>query len=504
MRRSFITHLVCLFAVPLVVVGVAMPALAQCPLSFNAASNYAAGNFPASVAVGDFNADGRPDLAVANQGSSNVSILLGNGGGGGTFQAAVNYAAGSGPVSVAVGDFNGDGSPDLAVPNGNSATVSILLGNAPPNAGTFAAPVNYAAGSIPRSVAVGDFNADGRPDLAVVNSNSANVSILLGNGDGTFLPAVNYAAGIGPVFVAVGDFNADGQPDLATANSGNNVSILLGNGNGTFQGPVNYSVGTSPQSVAVGDFNADGWPDLAVANANGNNVSILLGNANGTFQPAVNYAAGTSPRSVAVGDFNADGRPDLAVANFSSDNVSILLGNLSGTFQPAVNYAAGSGPRSVAVGDFNGDGSPDLAVANFNSNNVSVLLNTTSFLPPIITQQPVSQSVLSGGTAEFTVAATTPAGTGTLMYQWRKDGVNLSDGGTVSGATTTTLTIGPADLSDNGAAFDAVVTNDCGSARSDPAGLGVTWSCPADFDTSGTVAVPDIFAFLSAWFSGCP
>jgi len=225
-----------------------------------------------------------------------------------------------------------------------------------------------------------------------------------------------------------------------------------------------------------------------------------------SFNAASNYAAGNFPASVAVGDFNADGRPDLAVANQGSSNVSILLGNGGGggTFQAAVNYAAGSGPVSVAVGDFNGDGSPDLAVANFNSNNVSVLLNTTSFLPPIITQQPVSQSVLSGGTAEFTVAATTPAGTGTLMYQWRKDGVNLSDGGTVSGATTTTLTIGPADLSDNGAAFDAVVTNDCGSARSDPAGLGVTWSCPADFDTSGTVAVPDIFAFLSAWFSGCP
>jgi len=312
MRRSFITHLVCLFAVPLVVVGVAMPALAQCPLSFNAASNYAAGSRPYSVAVGDFNADGRPDLAVANS-------------------------------------FNGVG--------------------------------------------------------------------------------------------------------------GNNVSILLGNGGG-----------------------------------------------GGTFLPAVNYAAGTGPRSVAVGDFNADGRPDLAVANIDSNNISILLGNGggSGTFQAAVNYGAGSAPQSVAVGDFNADGRPDLAVANLFGNNVSVLLNTTlNFPAPIITQQPIAQAVLSGSTVMFTAAASSPAGAGPLSYQWRRNGVNLSNGGSISGATSAILTINPAALSDNGAAFDAVVTDDCGTARSDPAGLGVTWRCPADFNGSGVISVQDIFDFLAAYFAGC-
>ena len=145
--------------------------------------------------------------------------------------------------------------------------------------------------------------------------------------------------------MAVGDFNGDGKADLAVANYGSdNVSVLLGNGNGTFQAAVNYAAGTSPHSVAVGDFNGDGKADLAVANYGSNNVSVLLGNGNGTFQAAVNYAAGTSPCSVAVGDFNGDGKADLAVANYGSNNVSVLLGNGNGTFQAAVNYAAGTDP----------------------------------------------------------------------------------------------------------------------------------------------------------------
>ncbi len=110
---------------------------------------------------------------------------------------------------------------------------------------------------------------------------------------GLFGSAVNYNVGSGPYSVAVGDFNGDGKPDLAIANSGSNtVSILLGNGNGTFKAAANYCVGSLPESVAVGDFNGDGKPDLAVANYASGNVSILLGNGNGTFKAAVNLHRG--------------------------------------------------------------------------------------------------------------------------------------------------------------------------------------------------------------------
>jgi hypothetical protein len=319
--------------------------------------DYGAGSNPSSVAVGDFRGDGKLDLVVANDGSNNVSILLGNGDG--TFQAAVNYGVGSGsaPTSVAVGDFNGDGKLDLAVANELSNNVSILLGNGD---GTFQAAVNYGAGSTLFAVAVGDFNGDGKLDLAVADAVSDYVSVLLGNGDGTFKTAVQYVAGLEPIAVAVADFNGDGKLDLAVANDeGNSVSILLGKGNGTFQAAVNYGTGT-PGSVAVGDFNGDGKLDLVVVGGvNSDNVSVvalLLGNGDGTFQAAVNYGTGADT-SVAVGDFNGDGRLDRAfpaslqlqtpLASLSS--TSLNFGNqLVGTTS-AANTVTLSNPSGLAL-----------------------------------------------------------------------------------------------------------------------------------------------------------
>jgi hypothetical protein len=229
-------------------------------------------------------------------------------------------------------------------------------------------------------VAVGDVNGDGRLDLAVANRGSfGNVGVLLGNGDGTFQDAQRFSTtATYPQSVAVGDVNADGLPDLAVANGGSfgaaAVSVLLGNGDGTFQDARTFPAGIYPRSVAVADVNGDGRLDLAVANQSSNNVSVLLGNGDGTFQDAQSLPTGGYPTSVAVADVNGDGRLDLAVANGSA-TVSVLLGNGDGTFQDAVNYAAGGYPWSVAFGDFDGDGWPDLATANYYSNNVSVLLN---------------------------------------------------------------------------------------------------------------------------------
>jgi FG-GAP-like repeat/FG-GAP repeat len=323
------------------------------------------GGFSA-VVTGDFNNDGKLDLVVANNEGDNVSILLGNGSG--TFQPAVSYSAGAGtlPDAIAAGDFNGDGKLDLAVAsNGGVGNVSILLGNGD---GTLQPAVEYLAASNPSSIAVGDFNGDGKLDLAVANSGSNNVSILLGNGDGTFQNALNFNVGSSPSSVAVGDFNGDDKLDLAVANNvSGNVSMLLGNGDGTFQPAADFDAGSDPSSVAVGDFNGDGRLDLAVANNGSSNVSILLGNGDGTFQSAVDFGSGTgsNPEAVALGDFNGDEKLDLAVANFASGNVSILLGNGDGTFQPATDYTAGIGvsPGALVVGDFNGDGRVDLAVA---------------------------------------------------------------------------------------------------------------------------------------------
>ena len=367
MKREFLSFALILF------LGVGVAAPAQAEVSFQAPVNHGVGTHPQSVATADFNGDGFPDLVAANQGSNNVSILLGTGVG---FVPAGTYGVGSTPSAVTVGDFNRDGNLDLAVTNIGDSNVSILLGN---GNGTFLAAVNYGAGYIPFSITTEDFNRDGKLDLAVTNAGNNKVSILLGNGNGSFQTAVDYAAGTYPCSVTTGDFNKDGKIDLAVTNKdSNNVSIFLGNGDGTFPAAVDYLVGVAPWSVATSDFDGDGKPDLAVANGNSFSVSILKGIGDGTFQPAVNYHIAGTARSVTVSDYDGDGKLDLALANYTS-SVFILRGNGDGTFQTDVNFFAGSAPVSILTGDFNRDGKPDLAVVNSNGNNVSILGNITVF-----------------------------------------------------------------------------------------------------------------------------
>jgi hypothetical protein len=331
----------------------------------------AVGANPQAVAVGDFNGDGIPDLAVANTGDNTITILLGQGDG--TFINAGTLATDAAPVSIAVADLNGDGLLDLVVANRDGGTLTIFLGNGD---GTFQPPQSIALGVSPTSVAVADFNGDGLPDLVIADPADGQVGVLLGNGDGTFQAPVFSPAGGDAVFVAVADFNGDGLPDVVTANSDSKtISILLGNGDGTFQPATTYLVDQLPVSVAIGDFNSDGLFDLVIANSGSNDVSILLGNGDGTFQPAQNITVGANPLAVVVGDFNGDGLPDLAVANQGDNTVNVLLGNGDGTFQAALNFAVSTGPAAVAAADFNGDGAADLVTANSSANTVSVLLN---------------------------------------------------------------------------------------------------------------------------------
>jgi hypothetical protein len=351
-----------------------------------AGSPLAAGTAPGSMAVSDFNRDGTPDLAVANFTSNSVSVLLGTGAGGFTPAGGSPFAAGTFVRGVAVGDFNADGKPDIAISNVLDGTVTVLLGD---GSGGFtpASGSPVATGNAPRSMAVGDFNGDGKPDLAVTNEFMNAVTVLLGDGAGGFTPASGspFATGTSPASVAVGDFNGDGKPDLAIANSmDGTVTVLSGTGAGGFT-PASgspFATGISPASVVVGDFNGDGKPDLAVANSGSNDVTVLLGNGLRGFTPATGspFAAGISPASVAVGDFDGDGKPDLAIADPSGNDVTVLSGNGSGGFTPATGspFAAGISPASVAVADFSGDGKPDLAIANSGSNNVTVLVNTSA------------------------------------------------------------------------------------------------------------------------------
>ena len=339
---------------------------------FDNVASVSVGSNPRSIAIGDFNGDGNQDFAVPIWSfgtGTTVSIRLGNGSGG--FFSASNVNVGSAPISVAIGDFNGDGHQDLAVANDNSGTVSIRLGN---GSGGFSGTTNVTVGSHPLSIAVGDFNGDGKQDFATANHDSNSVSIRLGDGLGGFSGSTNISVGDTPFSVVVGDFNGDGNQDFAVANTGSNtISIRLGDGAGGFSGTTGVSVGSSTYSLAIGDFNGDGKQDLAAPSNSSDRVFIRLGDGLGGFSGSTEVPVSSGPYGIAVGDFNGDGHQDFAVATFFTGAVSICLGDGFGGFSGATNVGVGSGAEAVAVGDFNGDGRQDMAVGG---SGVSILLGT--------------------------------------------------------------------------------------------------------------------------------
>ena len=326
--------------------------------------------FPAVVA--DFNGDGKADIAV-NPKELNTFVLLGQGDG--TFKdtsTAFSPALSIDVIPVAAGDFNGDGKSDLVVLDLFYNELGIVLGNGD---GTFQTPfiviVPTTHPFFP-TVAVGDFNGDGKADIAFTGP-TAGVTILLGKGDGTFQPPVSYPvslqAGLGANLVVVGDFNGDGKADLATTTSNSPIlSILLGNGDGSFQPSIAVTVPDTPISLLAEDLNKDGKTDLVIGQRDNPVVSILLGKGDGTFQPPVNYAISSVAHGLTVGDFNGDGNADLAVTG-----LSILLGNGDGTFQLPINQTVASSLLLVA-GEFNGDGKTDLVTDG------NLLLGTTMSL----------------------------------------------------------------------------------------------------------------------------
>ena len=258
---------------------------------------------------------------------------------------------------------------------------------------TFARPKleqrrDYPAGRAPVSVAIGDVNGDGSRDLTIANfvvpdanvvGVPGTVSVLLNNGDGVFQPKIDYPTGQRPQQVVIGDVTGDGKPDLATGNRSDTVSVLRNKGNGTFERPVHYRAGSGPRAIAVGDLNGDGRLDLATANTNVDvyTVSLLINRGDGTFGAKRDFRAGNGPFSIAIGDVNGDGRRDLAVAVVSGNGVSVLLNKGNGAFLPRRDYRTGREPWSVAIADLTGDGKRDLATANSVANSVSVLVNTT-------------------------------------------------------------------------------------------------------------------------------
>ncbi len=358
--------------------GKCVPAVCGRP-GFANRFNFNADTVPSAVVAGDFNGDGRLDLATSNYQANTVSIL--NNAGLGIFAPPVQLPAGVAPQFITVTDLQNDNRLDLVIVNALSDNVAVYTGN---GNGTFSAPVTYPVGDDPRCVAAGDLNSDGRPDLAVTNLNTGTISILLNNGAGLLNAAAPLTFAPGIRFVGLADLNADGRTDLAAINQRTNtLSVALGNGNGTFNTPASYAVGTLPQGLTIGDFNSDGYLDIAVANTTTFDISVLINNGNGTYATGGTFALPTNanPGSIVAGDFNNDGRLDLVTSNYVTDNISVLLGNGAGTFTSVNNFEMGSGPQHLVAGDFNNDGKLDIVTSNLNSGDISVRYNNCAALP---------------------------------------------------------------------------------------------------------------------------
>lgn len=345
-----------------------------CSLSFLPARNFAVADGAYSVAVGDFDRDAKPDIVVVSQTTDVVTLLLGDGQGGVNGASTYSVGANLAPRSLAIGDFTSDGKLDLAVADFGGHQVSILAGN---DIGGFNLLAGAQVGTQPAWVAVADFDGDQKLDLAVSNNGSADLSILKGMGAGVFtLMKTVPAQGNNPTAIVTGDFDGDQKLDLAVSNNAGNVVVMLGDGSFGFPRQVPLTVGKSPLGLVAADFNGDRKLDLAVAIGAESSVSVLLGRGTGSFDAPISYLANKTPSPLVVGDFNGDQKLDLAVGNYGGSNISVLLGNGLGGFGAAAHFTVAAAPYSLAVADLNGDKKPDLVVSSQGS-SVSVLLNSS-------------------------------------------------------------------------------------------------------------------------------
>ncbi len=429
------------------------------------------GNFPsASPVVADFNGDGYPDLVVTARG---LSLVFLKGYGDGTFRAALDYYPPNGGCSsgIAPGDFNGDGIPDFVA--GGTVFLSRPDGSLQPgvnyNSGCFVAVADFnhdgkldfaatdgignvqiftgkgdgtftaggvfgTGGNGSDDLVAADFNGDGYPDLAVINSNtsgsSSNVGVLLNDKTGNFQTAVSYPLSLGYTEqgIAAGDVNGDGKIDLVVPynvspvfpwGSGNSIAIFLGNGDGAFQAEQDVTVGPAPQAVAIADVNGDGISDIVVTLLNGGigqDIAILLGTGTGSAwgYQAPTYLAGSVqdnhpvPEYLKVVDINGDGIPDLVYTSILFRTVGILLSAGSGSFYSPMEFLVGEAPMGLAIADVNGDGAPDVVVAG-SFGGVTVLLNangTATLANYMLVAKSASATVTAGSSANFTFTIT--------------------------------------------------------------------------------------------------
>ena len=355
------------------------------------------GIYPSGLAVGDLDADGRPDLIGTNFNSGDLSIFKSTSYSGTVqVQSEMKWQTGIKPEGLALGDLNGDGKPDLVVTSIDDHLISIFINTSSGGTISFASRIDLGAGALnwPRGVAIGDLDGDGKPDLALADNNklfsnntsNGTISIYRNTsqpGTVSFAPAVAYATGEYPRKVFIGDLDGDSKADLAVTNSipAGSVSVLRNNstpGAISFGGRQDFATGGNPEQVILGDLNGDSKADMAASNLTSSTISVWKNtSSNGmiSFTSKQDISA-TTPLGIDMGDVTGDGKPDLVAASYASGKVSIFQNTSSGStlsFAAKMDYNSGSSPVQVSIGDMDGDGYPDISVTNSTINFISVL-----------------------------------------------------------------------------------------------------------------------------------
>jgi flagellin-like hook-associated protein FlgL len=344
--------------------------------SFTSNITFTAGGGSSDVQSADFNNDGILDLANVIDATGNIKIRLGNGDGSFTDGVTLAPQVATGRVlDIRVADVNNDGILDVLSTNTGS-TFNVFLGSGD---GTFSGPTSFSYSGTTnqdgRGLTTGDFNGDGKLDVAVANFTGTNVSILYGNGDGSFGSATTISfGGTAPSELAAIDTDGDGKDELVVATF---LGVYVVRNSGSSLSSTLISGSTASRTVSVGDLNGDGILDI-VSGGTGAEISVYLGNANGTFGSRVSYAtSAANVQNLILSDMNGDGYLDITGTVQGANSIATFIGKSDGTFNSATYSSSLTNVHGLTVGDFNGDGVNDVISSSGSVSNLDLLLANT-------------------------------------------------------------------------------------------------------------------------------